>query len=312
MSTFIRPYRSTDFDVVYALWQSALATNWPLTPQFLARMVSGQPNDQEGDHFVAEHDGRVIGFIATQTDTSEKAGGIPLMLVAPGHQRQGIGTMLHTTAIERLRTQGVEKLSLGHGGGDYFWPGVPLNLPGAVDFFQSCGWRFPETAYDLTRDLGNYQTPPGLLERVTRQNIDLRPCSPDEAAAVVEFEQRVFPYWAKYYQMTADSGRPADILAAWDGTTVVGSLLMSKADLDGASSDAVWHSVLGDDMGTIAAVGVDDSRQGQGIGIALVARASEILQARGVRQCLIGWTGLLDFYDKLGYTPWRAYAMTED
>ncbi len=311
MTISIRTYRDSDFDALYAIWQAALGESWLLTADYLRYMVSGYARYKEGDHFIAEKEGQTVGFVATQNNG--KAGGIPLLIIRTDKQRQGIGIQLHTAAIEHLRQQNLEKISLAHGGGDYFWPGVPLNSPGAVDFFKACGWTFSYTSYDMTQDLSIYQTPTGVLERVVRVGIDIRVCtSAEEAAAVVEFERRVFPSWEKYFETTANGGRYSEILAAWDGETVVGALLLDKADSSRFDPNVVWHVLLGDHMGSIGAVGVDETRQGQGIGLAMVAVASEILQERGVHQCVIGWTSLLSFYGRTGYREWRAYGMGED
>lgn len=311
MPPLIRPYQSSDFDAIYAMWEATLAQEWPITRRYLERMVSGYSHYREGDHFVAEIDGHVVGFAAIQRNEGEKSGSILFMMVSPDNQRQGVGRLLHSAAIKRLRGLGVEQINLAQGGDEYIWPGVPLNLPGAVDFFRACGWDFPHTNYDLAQDLTAYQTPDGVLKRIP-PTIELRLCaSAKEAAKVIEFEHRIFPFWAVYYQMTADDGRYADILAAWDGDNVVGSLLFDKGDVQGLAPDAVWHSILGDDMGIIGAVGVNETHEGRGIGLAMVARASEILRGLGVRQCLIGWTELINFYGKLGYGVWRSYAVTD-
>lgn len=310
MPLSIRPYRPADFDVLFALWEATLSDSWRLTADYLRYMVSGYARYRDGDHFIAEQDGRVAGFVATQNDG--KAGGIPLLIISPQNQCQGIGTKLHTAALKHLRQQGIEKISLAHGGGDYFWPGVPLNCSGAVDFFKACGWSFLYTSYDMTQDLATYQTPPGVLERAVRLGIDIRLCnSAQEAAAVVAFERRMFPNWLNYYEALASAARYDEILAAWDGETVVGALLLDKTDSDRFNPNTVWQMILGDHMGSIGAVGVDEARQGQGIGLAMVDAASEILQSRGVRQCVIGWTDLLGFYGRVGYREWRAYAMTD-
>ena len=61
--------------------------------------------------------------------------------------------------------------------------------------------------------------------------------------------------------------------------------------------------------GTIGCVGVAAPRHGEGIGTALVARASEILRDAGTHNCHIGWTTRESFYRRAGYQPWRRYAM---
>lgn len=310
MTTSLRPYRTSDFDSLWALWQSTLGESWPLTREFLRRITSDVMRYHEGDNIVAEQDSHVVGFVATRVHSAGKGGGVPLLIVSPEKQRQGIGTLLHNAAFEQLRQKQVETINFTDGG-EPFWPGVPLNVPGAVDFFKSCGWNFSHTSYDLTRDLIDYQTPADVLERAAKQGITIRLASWDEAISIVDFEQCNFPFWSEYFEKTAQAGRYSDILAAWDGAEVVGSLLINRADVTGLNPDALWHTILGDDMGGIGAVGVNEQRQGCGIGLALVATASNILQARGLHQCIIGWTDLMDFYGKLGYTIWRGYAMAD-
>jgi GNAT superfamily N-acetyltransferase len=72
----------------------------------------------------------------------------------------------------------------------------------------------------------------------------------------------------------------------------------------------VLTPILGSAAGTIGCVGAALSRQGQGIGTALVARASKILRDAGTRNCHIGWTTRESFYQHAGYQPWRRYAMS--
>jgi predicted N-acetyltransferase YhbS len=310
MALSLRPYQTSDFESLKDLWQITLGSNWPLTPEYLARMTTESAVYHEGDHIVAEQDGQIVGFVATRVHASGKGGGLPLLIVHPSVQRRGIGTQLHRTALEYLRQRQVETINFT-AGGEPFWPGVPWNSPGAQEFFKASGWNFTYNSYDLTRDLTNYQTPPGVLERAAQQGILYRVATADEAPLIIAFEDLNFPFWTEYFAETAAEGRYMDILAAWDGDEVVGSLLLSKIDLKTRHQDGLWHLMLGDNMGTIGAVGVTEARQGHGIGLAMVATASEILQERGVRQCVIGWTDLMNFYGKLGYTIWREYWMAE-
>ena len=309
MTYTIRPYQASDFESVYALWQTTLGASWLLSPDFLKRMISGAVPYQEGDNFIAEQNGQPVGFVASQTHAAGKSAGIPLLMVRPENQRHGIGTALHAAAIDHLRRKAVTAINVGVGGAEYFWCGVPLNASGAIEFFQACGWNLAYPNYDLTRDLVDYQTPPGTLERVA--HIDIRLTTPAEAPAVQAFERDHFDYWAEFFDKTAGEGRYSEILAAWDGSTVVGSLLLEQPSAQAFNPGAVWHKILGDDMGSIGAVGVAESHREQGIGLALVARASEILQERGVRQCVIGWTDLLSFYGRLGYRVWRSYLIAD-
>lgn len=49
------------------------------------------------------------------------AGSISLVLVAPGHQRRGIGADLLSAGLARLHTAGASVAHAGSGGTDYFW-----------------------------------------------------------------------------------------------------------------------------------------------------------------------------------------------
>src|SRR5260370_30041745 len=72
------------------------------------------------DGFVAVDRGRAVGCVAV-----DLAGSIPLVIVAPAHQRRGIGTDLLSAALARLSASGISVAHAGSGGTDYIWPGVP-------------------------------------------------------------------------------------------------------------------------------------------------------------------------------------------
>ncbi len=306
----IRSYRSDrDLNAVYTLWRAALEPQWPLSLDYF-RMLSEQDTYHDGDHVVAEADGRIIGFAATHYN--RRKGSILTLFVHPQARRQGVGRALHEAAWERLKPSGAAQVQLGGSSNHYFWPGVPLNLPGATAFFEACGWRFDETAYDLSRDLRDYATPPGVMERAFTQGITFRLPIAADAQAIMQFEEREFPGWSPYFRETLALGHYSKMLVGWDAQSqVVSSLLFYSARVDPVDTDAVWQSLSGEAMGGIGAVGVDASLHGRGIGLAMVARASEILQERGVHNCRIDWTDLLGFYGKLGYTVWREYGMAE-
>ncbi|MBN8635293.1 MAG: GNAT family N-acetyltransferase [Anaerolineae bacterium] len=307
----LRTYQLTDFEAVYALWQATLGSRWPLSAPYFQRMISGAAVYRPGDHFVLEEAGRIIGFAATQTHAAGKSASLQLIMVSPAYQRQGFGRQLHDAAFEHLRGKNVAKINVAVGGAEIFWCGVPDNASGARAFFEACGWDLAYPNYDLTRDLRAYQTPDGVLERVTRAGIQLRAADAAEAPLVQAFEREHFDFWAEYFDLTAHQGRFQDIIAAWDGAKVVGSLLIENPSAAALNASAVWHNLLGDNMGMIGAVGVDEAYRERGIGLALVAYASEIQRDRGVGQCVIGWTDLLSFYGRLGYQVWQGYQLAD-
>lgn len=296
--------------LAFTLWQTVLGREWPIDFQRFQQVLTAP----QAGHFVARAEGQVIGFVATAQylHRGEKLGFVQALLVAPTWQRQGIGSTLLNQALEHLRAAQVDAVHLG-GRTPRFWCGVPANLPGALAFFQARSWQFTETVYDLCQDLSQYATPPAIEQRMLTEQITLDTASAGDIPEVLAFEGREFPGWLAHYERLAGLGDYQDILLARDQRTgqVVGTLLMSTPQSNATRTDIVWRVLLGSDAGSMGAVGVAEVEHGRGIGIALVARASELLRARGIRNCYIDWVVITDFYAKLGYQTWRAFQMSE-
>ncbi|HET9896483.1 MAG TPA: GNAT family N-acetyltransferase [Streptosporangiaceae bacterium] len=288
MSWQIRAFAPmADREAVERLWAAAMPPAWPVLPAGIGQLRGG---------LVAETAGGLAGFVAV-----DMAGSIPLILVAPACQRQQLGTALLTAALAGLRAAGVTDVTAGSGGTFYIWPGVPQDLPGACRFFASRGWQRTHDTLDLVTDLRQYRPPPGAFEKVARDGITIAPPGSAGLADVLAFETAEFPEWSHWF---TGSG-PASMLAARDGAGRIAATLL----MDGPGASGVLTPVLGPAAGTIGCVGVTELRQGQGIGTALVARASEILRDAGTRNCHIGWATRESFYNHVGYRPWRRYSM---
>jgi beta-N-acetylhexosaminidase len=316
MPTTIRPYHSEyDGEAVFQLWQASLGQQWPLTPALLRQVIeSAEDPTQALEHFVAVDDGVIVGFVATYAShmsaSATAAGSIVALIVAPQARRRGIGTTLHDVALQRLRESEVRRVQLG-GGGPRFWPGVPADLSPAISFFQRHGWEFSDTSYDMLQALQNYMTPPGIYQRLDRQRVTLRVADQHDLPGLLAFVSAEFPEWLDDYRSIADLGDDQDILLAYDASQrLVGALVMYTERSNPQRGDVVWQTLLGDRPGALGVVGVAKHARRLGIGSALVARGTELLRARGASYSFIGWTWALDFYGKLGYTTWRAYAMS--
>jgi predicted N-acetyltransferase YhbS len=189
----------------------------------------------------------------------------------------------------------------GHALADPFWPGVPRDLLAAVRFFATRGWVHSHDTLDLVADLRRYRTPPGAYENIAGKGIAIAQPGGADLAEVLAFEANTFPSWSHWF---AESGA-TDMLVARDAAgDIAGTLL-----LDGPGADTVFTPLLGRAAGVIGCVGVAAARQGEGIGTALVTRASEILRDAGTGNCHIGWATRESFYRRAGYHPWRRYAM---
>jgi GNAT superfamily N-acetyltransferase len=275
-----------DREWVEQLWAAALPPAWPPLPAGIAMLRDG---------LVAEVGADPVGLAAV-----DMAGSIPLILVHPAHQRRGIGTGLLAAALDTIRAGGASEVTAASGGDDYIWPGVPHDLAAGARFFASRGWRHSHDTLDLVADLAHYHPPAAAAQRAARAGISLATAAKADAGGVLAFEAATFPSWVRWFG-TGDR----DILIARDRSGDIAGTLM----FHGPGADTVFAPMLGPAAGVIACVGVAPDRQGQGIGTALVTRASQILSQAGTRACHIGWTTRESFYRQAGYRPWRRYAM---
>jgi GNAT superfamily N-acetyltransferase len=59
--------------------------------------------------------------------------------------------------------------------------------------------------------------------------------------------------------------------------------------------------------GGLGPMGLAPDLRGRGLGVVLLDRAMVHLASLGVREMVIDWTILLDFYGRLGFVPLRRY-----
>jgi GNAT superfamily N-acetyltransferase len=149
---------------------------------------------QLGEGLVAEAGSDPVGFAAV-----DMAGSIPLILVDPACQRRGIGTGLLAVALERIRAGGVADVTAASGGCSYIWPGIPKDLPVAVQFFASCGWRHSHDTLDLVTDLAWYRPPPGVGERAASTGVTVTRAASADLADMPAFEASAFPSWLRWF-----------------------------------------------------------------------------------------------------------------
>lgn len=302
-----------DVPGLHRVWSAALGAAYPLHADRLGYVLANPLPGQSGRHVTAHApDGQIIGFASAQINPPSQPGSAPsgwLLAIAvhPDRQRQGVGSALLRALIADLRAHGVGRLITG---GRYprIFPGAPTDLPAAQPFFEKSGFHFDQTDFDLFRRLEDYATPPAVTDRLRAEGVAIRPATAEEVPEVLALNDREFAGWADTYRYVASVGDYADLLIARDPARgIVGSLIMVGPGSHPARCDALWSAIVGPNIGGLGEVGVAASERGRGLGLALVAVGSEILKARGVGHCNIGYTTLVDFYGKLGYQVWRTY-----
>jgi ribosomal protein S18 acetylase RimI-like enzyme len=91
----------------------AVYPDWTATQ---ARAVEAVCQDDTAAVWVAEQHGRPVGYVAVRIHPDDGTGEIDMLAVDPLMQRQGIGTMLTSFAVEQLRDAGMRLVVVGTGG----------------------------------------------------------------------------------------------------------------------------------------------------------------------------------------------------
>lgn len=314
MAITLHPYQPEQHEeAVYTLWQDSLGAQWPLSRAVFRRITLASGAYQPGDHTVALANETVVGFVATQTREIASAtvpvGALLVVLVAAPHRRRGVGRRLVDPALAGLKARGVQEVQLGGGGRSYFWCGVPTTLPAAWAFFSACGWRERERSVDLVQELVQYTTPTWVTERIRQRHIMIGTATPAEARSVLAFEEQHFPKWLHAFAHVVAQGAWEDLIVARDTAgAIVGTTLIRAPGSSWWPGD-VWDALLGEATGSIGPLGVREDRREQGIGLALAAYVTDVLQQRHVQTSYVGWTWLVEWYGHLGYHVWHEYIM---
>jgi GNAT superfamily N-acetyltransferase len=280
-----------DRAALFELWDSTLGVTWPVHADAL---MAATPLG-----FVYEMPDRLIGAIAF-----DDTGAISYVIVDPKWRRQGLGRALHDAAAAHLASSGPQWRL---GGQRSIWPGVPTNLPDAVPFFTRLGWIFGNTVVDMTRPTDGFAIDPAWTARAAAAGVRFAFASQKDADEVIAYESREHPAWVPYYRARFP-GEPQSVLVARDRAgAVVGALLIDLPERHRGR----WSRILGEDMAEIGCIGVAAEVNGQGIGTALVAEATEFVRKAGAPTAFLAWTSRVSFYARLGYTVWREYRSAE-
>ncbi len=307
------PAKSAHVSALVSVWNAACGEDLRITPRFA--VFNTQPATgavQAGQ--IAVQDNEPVGFVLASAFDGDPAvsapevGWIDAMAVRPEFQRRGLGAALLGWGEDWLRGQRCARARLG-GSLRPFAAGYPVQLHGE-GFFSERGFGARaggELVWDVARDLGDYQVRYPTAE--APQPI-IRPARPGEENDVLAFFERAFPgRWRFKFQEFLRMG--GDI-ANW-------IILRTERGVDGFARVTFEDSVqplerfypyrLPRPWGQLGPIGVSADVRGKSYGGRLLDAGLVHLRDHGVRGCVIDWTGLLEFYGKFGFKPYRQYVM---
>jgi ribosomal protein S18 acetylase RimI-like enzyme len=288
----LRPYRAEDEPAVLGLWARALP-RWPVSAEPFRSKTAG------AGQLVMVAEGALAGYISIAR--AQTRAQLTAIVVDPACRRAGLGSQLLTQA-RRTLGGGVKSLSAGSGAGPHFWPGVPEDAPDGWAFLRAHGFEPTGEMADLLADIARFR-PPGWVLGRAGGSVRFELASKGDAAEVIALQERHFPDWTAFYehQLTL----PGTVLVARADGRIVGTCTVEGP----AEYDFLWRALVRGAVGAFGCVGVDPAARQRGIGLAMVARACELLSARGAEVCYCAYTHLEDWYAQLGFTRWRGYTM---
>ena len=317
----LRPFDRARVGEIVALWNAAFAPAFPLRePLFRQNVVLDPHFDPAGAWLACEAPGgRLVGCgiakVAREPLGADglrpDRGWLSVVAVHPGRRRRGIGTALVRAAEAFLVARGRSTAILG-GDPEHFFPGAP-DASGAPEFFEAAGYAVRGEAYDLRRSLDGYRSPEAVAAaRTANPDVEVRPLRTGEEAALLRFFDAVFPGRWRYTiaRFLRLGGPVGDVMGVVRGGEIAGFAMLFHPHSRWIGPSIAWAAPTnggGPAEGGLGPMGLAPALRGRGLGHVLLDRAMVHLAGLGVREMVIDWTILLDFYGALGFVPFRRY-----
>jgi predicted N-acetyltransferase YhbS len=299
---------------VAGIWTAACGPTLAITADFVRFVASPGQGVTSAGRMAMEGD-TPVGFalVSVMTGspdvTTPEVGNIEAVAVAPGRQGRGVGCGLLDWAEGWLAGQGCKAFRLG-GGLQWVIPGLPVALEQSAGYFTRHGYAGDaghERSWDVARSLADYATPQGV--RVAKE-VRVAPLEAGQEDALLAFLYREFPNRWRYEleEYLRRGARLSDYTVLWSERGVDGFARLTF-------EDSVWPlgryflNGLPHPWGQLGPIGVSADRRGLGYGGAMLDGGLRRLHEAGVQGCVIDWTGIVDFYGKFGFRPYREYLM---
>ena len=300
-------------DGAAAVWNAACGPELAISPGFVSYNARPESGIELEGRLVIEG-GRVLAFAQVSRISGrplvspEDHGWLDALVVHPDAQRRGLGVALLEWAESWLRKRAVRQVSLG-GSIRPFCPSLPEELCSSVPFFQQYGWKWDGAeTWDLARDLGDGR--PIVRSPIPQSGPGdgIREAQPEDQAALEEFLARSFAgrWHESAVEFLRQGGRVSDFVILRQAGRVEGFAWLTVPD-SARPLDRVYPQRLPKPRGHLGPIGISKHLRGLGWGGLVLQSGLMALRARGVRGCVIDWTGLLDFYGKWGFKPYRRY-----
>lgn len=298
---------------IVQLWNDELQTDFPMRKQlFIQNSFQDENVCADASKIAVDKQDNVIGFIVAKkwqetldVAMSDTTGWIQALIVQRDQRQKGVGSALLRHAEKELIKSGVEQLLLGRDPWHYF-PGIPVEYEYVSDWFERKGYEKQGVEHDLicTYEAGE------VIDIPKRDGVEFSLLDKQDKKNFLSFLRRCFPgrweYEAMHYFQKGGTGREFVVLKR--AGQIVGFCRINDDKSPMVAQNVYWAPLFNEVLGGVGPLGIDAEERGQGFGLAIVEAGIAFLRKRDIKRIVIDWTGLVDFYKKLGYEVWKSYS----
>ncbi|MEK4357245.1 GNAT family N-acetyltransferase [Paenibacillus sp. FSL M7-1455] len=298
------------------LWNRELGGLFPMREQLMRQNTFQDQNVYAaGSKLAVDDEGRLAGFVIAKIWQEEQrsmklgdgGGWIQAIVVRSDVRGQGVGSRLLEQAEQALRDAGAQLAYVGRDPWHYF-PGIPHELPDAKTWFARKGYEVLYDVYDLVNISGEHEGRQQYVDGAYARLLEV-----GDRDEMLRFFKRCFPgrwlYEAETYWERGGTGR--EFVGLFKDGEMIGFCRVNDDQSPLIAQNTYWAPLFESPLGGIGPLGVDDRFRGNGYGLAIVKDGVAELASRGVKNLVIDWTGLIDFYAKLGFTVWKGYDLAK-
>lgn len=222
-----------------------------------------------------KEDGKLVAYAFIEKNA------LRLLCVLPEYQKKGIGTRLLKQSEEFIKEQGYEEILTG-GVSSGLFIGAPEK---SVVFFEKHGFRFIGECEEMKCSIQNFCVDNYALPVPEKTSFGWYQGSMGELEkAVADVEED----WVKYFDENSN------VFCGWYNNEIASFCIVHY------DSECILSNGK-NKVGTIGCVGTIHKHREKGIGLRMVALASEELKKQKCDLCFIHFTGVASWYAKLGY-----------
>lgn len=298
---------------IISLWNDEVGFIFPITVEKYNQNINDNKYLNLDLSYVCidENNNNIVGFILGKTYDNNpimpkyyNTSWISLIYVSIKYRKQGIGSKL-LEKFESSLPSNCEKILVGSDI-DCFFPGIPNDFDNVGDvFFRNKGYNVNYYTHDLISSINNTNT---NIINTFNTKYEYRYATKEDKEKVYDFFERCF-YGRWYYECIEyfENGEiEEEYLIVLDRDKVIGFLRTNKNRISKISYNIMWRDRFNNLLG-LGPLGVDKEYRNQGIATNLLLKALEIAKKEGFSNCLIDWTGLLEYYQKFGFETWKCY-----